>query len=250
MAAVLACGQGAVLSHRSAAHLHELRATDRSNVEVTVPTEHAHRVVGVDVHRSRTLTIDDATEVDGIPCTTVARTLLDLAAVVGRRPLERAIEQAEVQEVLDYHALADQLERNRRTKGGRGLRAVMAVHAPGAKPTESVLEERFLALCKQAGVPLPERQVYIDPDDGEPAIRVDFAWRAQRVVVETDGARYHRTSAKFESDRRKDQRLAIAGWMVLRITWRQLMDTPERVIDTLTRALELRRRLPRGAAVR
>ena len=236
MAAVLAAGPGAALSHRSAADLAELRATDRRRIDVIVPREHAARIAGVAVHRSRTLTPADITTVDGIPCTTVARTLLDLAAVTPRRSTERAIEQAEVQGVLDYRATVAQLERNRSTRGAKRLRAALADHA-GDAPTESELEERFLALCRQAGLPLPERQVHINPDDGEPALRVDFAWRAQRLVVETDGGKYHRTRAKFESDRRKDQRLALAGWRVLRITWRQLIDEPARIVETIRKLL-------------
>jgi predicted transcriptional regulator of viral defense system len=240
MAAVLASGPGAVLSHRSAADLHELRATDRSNMEVIVSREYKRIVHGVDVHRSRTLTADDITTVDGIPCTTVARTLLDLAGVIGRRPLERAIEQAEVQEVLDGAGLDRQLERNQHTRAASRLRAALADHDDRSAPTESEFEERFLAFCKNARLPLPERQVYIDPNDGEPAVRGDFVWRQQRLVVETDGVKYHRTRAAFESDRRKDQRLTLAGWRVLRITWRQLRAEPERIATMIRRALGLR----------
>jgi hypothetical protein len=239
VAAVLACGDGAALSYRSAADLHGLRHTDRPAIEVTVTQTYGRRIRGIQVHRSRTLTPDDVTEVAGILCTTVARTLLDLAAVVGRRPLERAVEQAEVQEVLDYAALVDQLDRNRTTRGGRRLRALLADRDDHGDPTESELEERFLALCRAAGLPVPGRQVHINPDDGEPPLRVDFAWGAQRLIVETDGGRYHRTHRAFESDRRRDQRLTLAGWRVLRITWRQLRDEPERVARTIARALRL-----------
>jgi very-short-patch-repair endonuclease len=236
-AAVLACGDGGVLSHRSAADLHGLRRTDRPAVEVTVRRTYARNVDGVQVHRSSTLTAVDITTVDGIPCTTLARTLLDLAAVVDRRSLERALEQAEIMEVLDLGALDDQVQRNRTTVGGRRLRAVLADYGGGQTPTESELEERFLALCRAAGLPVPERQVYIDPGDGEPMVRADFAWRAQRLVVETDGGRYHRSRRAFESDRRRDQRLMLAGWRVLRITWRQLRDEPRRIVALIARAL-------------
>ncbi len=239
MAAVLACGPGAVLSHRSAADLHELRATDRSNIDVTMSGEHRRIVQGVDVHRSRTLTVNDVTDVDGIPCTTVARTIHDLAGVVNRRSVERAIEQADVQEVLDYGALHEQLQRNGNTAAAHRLRAILADHKRAA-PTESELEEDFLALCRRAGLPLPERQVYITPGDGEPAVRVDFCWRAHKLVVETDGGKYHRTRRAFESDRRKDQRLTLAGWRVLRITWRQLQDEPQRIAAMIARALRPR----------
>ena len=239
MPAVLACGESTVLSHRSAAALHELSAAGRSKIDVTVAQAHVRRVKGVNVHRSRTLTLADTTVVDTIPCTTVARTLLDLAAVVGRRSLERAIEQAEVQEVLDYLALDRQLERNQHTRGASRLRAVLDAHHGDDAPTESELEERFFALCRAPGLPLPERQVHINPHDGEPPLRVDFVWRAQKLIVETDGGRYHRTRRAFESDRRKDQRLTLAGWRVLRITWRQLRDEPERIVTLIAEALRL-----------
>ena len=230
MAAILAAGPGAVLSHRSAADLHELRATDRATIDVIVARESTRTIEGVHVHRSRGLIPADITEIDGIPCTTVARTLLDLAAVIPVRPLERAIEQAEVQHVLDGRAIQDQLQRNARTKGAKHLRAAMAGHDETAAPTESELEEWLYSVLRRGNLPLPERQVYIDPGDGEPPVRVDFAWRARKLVVETDGGRYHRTQRAFESDRRRDQRLTQAGWRVIRITWRQLRDEPERIL--------------------
>jgi very-short-patch-repair endonuclease len=230
MAAVLAAGPGAALSHRSAAALQELRATDRAKIDVIVARESTRNIDGVQVHRSRTLTPADITIVDGIPCTTVARTLLDLGAVIPTRALERAVEQAEVQHVLDGRAIQDQLQRNPRTRGAQRLRAVMADHDDTAAPTESELEERLFVVLRRGDLPLPERQVHIDPGDGEPPVRVDFAWRAQKLVVETDGGRYHRTQRAFESDRRRDQRLTQAGWRVIRITWRQLRDEPERIL--------------------
>ncbi len=239
MAAVLACGPGAVLSHRSAAALHELLVTDRTGIDVTVPGRTTRRYPGIDVHRSCTLTAADTTTVDGIPCTTIARTLLDLAGVVRRRPLERAVEQAEILEALDSRELDAQLERHRSTHVARRLRSVLRDLHPNAVPTESELEEAFLALCRRAGFPMPERQVYIARGDGEPAIRVDFAWRAHRIVVETDGGRYHRTRRAFETDRRRDQRLTLAGWRVVRITWAQIKSEPERIAAMLAALLHL-----------
>lgn len=236
MAAVLACGDGAVLSHRSAADLHGLRAARRARIDVTVPGRSRSIFKGLDVHRSSMLTAADVTIVDGIPCTTIARTLLDLAAAVDRRSLQRALEQGEIMEALDLGALKDQLRRNHTTRAAHRLRAALADYA-GGTPPESEFEERFLALCAAAGLPLPERQVYINPGDGEPIVRADFAWRAQRLVVETDGGRFHRTRWAFESDRRRDQRLTLAGWRVLRITWRQLRDEPQRIAALIAQAL-------------
>jgi very-short-patch-repair endonuclease len=230
MAAALACGERAALSHRSAGHLRELCTAGRGRIDVIVFGESTRRHRRVQVHRSRKLTSADITAVDGIPCTTVARTLLDLAAVMSRRPLERAIEQAEIQGVLDLRALAEQIERNRQTTGAKHLRAAMADHDETAAPTESELEDWLYSVLRRGDLPLPERQVHIDPGDGETPVRVDFAWRAQKLVVETDGGRYHRTQRAFESDRRRDQRLTQAGWRVIRITWRQLRDEPERIL--------------------
>lgn len=237
MAAVLACGPAAVISHRSAAALHGLRATDRVAVDVTMPGRSARRYPGIDVHRSMTLTPVDVTTVDRIPCTTVARTQLDLAEVVRPRQLERAYEQAEALEVFDLRTLGDQLRRNRHRRAAAIVRTLLAEYDPGQGPTESELEESFLELVRAAGLPAPQRQAQIVLGDGEPAVRVDFAWRRQRLVVETDGRRYHRGAVVFETDRRKDQRLVLAGWRVTRITYRQVNREPGRIATLVTSLL-------------
>ena len=238
LAAVLACGPGAVLSHRSAAALHELRRTDRAGIDVTVPGRTSHSHDGIDVHRSTTLLPADTVEINRIPCTTIPRTLLDLAAVVGRRSLERALDQAEVLEALDAGALAAQIERNRATRAAKLLRAVLDEHRAGATATWSELEERFLALCRAARVPTPEVNAWITPGDGGPALRVDFLWRAQRLIVETDGHAFHATRQAFERDRRRDQRLTLAGWRVVRVTWLQLMREPRATARLLAELLD------------
>ncbi|HEY2259068.1 MAG TPA: type IV toxin-antitoxin system AbiEi family antitoxin domain-containing protein [Solirubrobacteraceae bacterium] len=229
MAAVLACGPGALLSHRSAAELHDLLATARSGIDVTVPNRSCHVHQGIDLHRSTTLTPADTAIVDGIPCTTLARTALDLAAVSTQRRVERALTQGEILGKLDANALEDQLHRNAKTAAARNLRGALDAVRGGPAPTWSVFEEQFLALCRRAGVPPPEVNAWVMLDDGEPAIRADFVWRDQRVVIETDGHRYHNTRWAFETDRRRDQRLTLAGWRVVRVTWRQLTQDPARI---------------------
>jgi very-short-patch-repair endonuclease len=236
MSAVLACGPGAVLSHRSAADLLDLRRTDRRRIDVTIPGRERRRVAGIDVHRSQTLTTADFTTVDGIPCTTIPRTIVDLGAVLPTRAVERAIEQADVLEVLDYRKLDAVRKRNRHTRAAKRMASILADHTTAA-PTESDLEELLLARLRQAGLPAPQRQLYIDPGDGEQPIRADFAWRDQRLVVEADSSRYHSTRRAFEGDRRRDQRLMIAGWRVIRITWRQLRDEPQRLVALIAAAL-------------
>jgi len=242
MAAVLACGPHAALSYRCAAALHEIRATARANIDVTIPGRSPRKHAGIDVHRSTTLTSEDVTKVHGIPCTTVARTLLDLAQVINGRPLERALDQAEILGLLDLNTLLDQIERNKARPAAKRLQAVLDQHYIGSTPTWSELEEVFLAACRRAGLPMPEVNALIDPHDSDPtAIRVDFVWREQRVIVETDGHQTHSTPRAFEEDRLRDQRLAVAGWVVIRITWRQLTQRPSEVTDRIAQLLSRQR---------
>jgi hypothetical protein len=239
MAAVLACGSGAVLSHRSAAALLELRPTDRAGIDVTVPGKSSLGRDGIDVHRSTTLDPRlDTTVVDGIPCTTVARTLLGLCGVVPRRAVERAFDQAEISGRLDLRPLQSQLDRNRPRPEAAILRAILDRHRAGSTVTWNDFEERFLAVCRGAGLPDPQVNAWVTPPDGETALRVDFLWRDARLIVETDGHATHGTREAFERDRLRDQRLIAAGWRVVRITWRQLTEEPERVARLIVGLLE------------
>jgi hypothetical protein len=234
LAAVLSCGVDAVLSHRSAAALHELRPSGGARIDVSVPRRLRQRP-RLRIHQSSTLTPADITIVNAIPCTTVARTLLDLASVLSRRALERACDQAEILQLFDLYPIEDQLRRHPRRAGAPKLRAILDEHHIGQTPTWSVLEERFLALTRAAGLPDPEVNAFIDPEDGEPAIRVDFAWREQRLAVEADGRATHFTHQAFERDRRRDQRVTAAGWRIVRTTWRQIRVTPAQLQETLRR---------------
>jgi hypothetical protein len=227
MAAVLACGQGAVVSHRTAAKLHGLIDYQGTKLDMTVPGRRVRRPEPrVIVHSSTTLTPKDVTVVNNIPCTTVARTLLDLAEVVDRRRHERAFDQAEIEEVLDMGAIEDQLRRNSTRSAARNTRALLAEHYPGSTPTESQLEEGFLALCRRAGLPQPEVQQWITLPDGGDPIRADFLWRRERVIVETDGEKVHGTRQRRRSDRRKDQRLIIHGFRPVRTDGQQVFERP------------------------
>jgi hypothetical protein len=169
----------------------------------------------------------DVTTHDGIPCTTVARALLDLAEVVDHRGVERAIEQAEVLRIFDLRAVEDLLARATGRWGAGRLRGVLKELAEPAL-TVNDLEERFLAICRAASLPRPEVNVWLDIDD-EPPIKADFLWRRVRLVVETDGWSAHGTRQAFERDRRRDQRLRLAGFEPVRFTRRQIVRGPERV---------------------
>ena len=169
MAAVLACGPGAVALHRSAAALHEIRrtarhqrSTSRSPVARTASTP-----ASTSTARRRSPPRTSPT-VHGIPCTTVARTILDLAQVIKGRPLERALDQAEILDLLDLAALDDQIERNKARPAARRLQAVLDQHYIGSTPTWSELEEALLAVCRRAELPMPEVNAVIDPGDGDP----------------------------------------------------------------------------------
>jgi Protein of unknown function (DUF559) len=220
MAAVLAVGSGAALSHRSAAALWGLRRTARPKIDVTTPRRAHHRAV-IQVHRVRALPDDDVTTVSGIPCTTVARTLLDLAEVLPRLDIERAIEQAELINSFDGNAVSRVLARHPTRRASLVLRKVLRQYEVGWGMPRSELEERFLALCARADIRRPKVNVPLAFVDDGTAI-VDALWRRERLVVETDGRAVHGTRAAFERDRRRDAQLLLAGFRVARFTWRQV----------------------------
>jgi predicted transcriptional regulator of viral defense system len=246
MAAVLACGPGAVLSHRSAARLHGLRNYDYHRIEVTVPKRSQRTHSGVAVHTSTTLTAADVTVVNAIPTTTVARTLFDLGEAITPRQLERAFDQADIMHALDLNEIHDQLARNPNRPAAAAVKHLLKTHYIGSTPTENEFEDAFLALTRSLNLPDPTPQFYIDPGDGEPPIRADFAWPDRKVVVETDGHRTHGTRGAFESDRRRDQRLTAAGWRVIRSTWKQLTNRPHELKPVLLTLLGPES--PRGTA--
>jgi hypothetical protein len=237
MAAVLACGRGAVLSHRSAAVLHELRDWGHTSIEVTVPRRSKRRHAGVTVHCSTTLTEADVAVVNNIPCTSLHRTLLDLGDVVTQRQLERCFDQADIAEALDLAAINDQLARNPTRPGAKACKQVLATHYIGKTPTWNENEEALLELTRGLGLPDPQTNQFIVLEDGGPPLRVDFVWRKQRVIVEADSKKWHGSRQRQEIDRRRDQRLTAAGWRVIRTTWKQMKYHPEELRTTLLRLL-------------
>lgn len=158
-----------------------------------------------------------------------AHTLLDLAAVIARRPLEQALDRAEILRVFDLLALADQLDRNPRHPGAGLLQTTLATHTAGEAVTDSELEEPLYASLARYDLPRPTTHGPLDPGHGGTLIRPDFSWRAARLALEVDGRGPRLTRKAFESDRRRDQRLTAAGWRVIRVTWRQLNQEPERI---------------------
>lgn len=224
LAAVLACGPGAVLSHRSAAALHRLRPTSRAKIDVIVPASGRRPRAGIDLHASMTF---EAATARGIPCTGVARTLLDLTEVIDASGLDAAIQRAEILQLFDLRDVDAVLAGANGRRGAPRLRRALARYRPHEAFTRSTLERLFFALCSEAELPRPLVNNWIDDQE------VDFCWPDRRLVVQTDGRETHDTTFAFEDDRRRDQRLVVAGWRVVRFIWRQVTDEPEDVVRTL-----------------
>lgn len=233
MAAVLAGGRAAVVSHRSAGALWGFRHTTSSLVDVTVPTGSRPRR-GIRFHESE-VPPDELTVRRAIPVTTVPRTLMDLAAVLSRRALERAIEEAEVLRLTGSLSLVDMVDRYPRRRGVVAIRSLLAARNAEVAITRSELEERFLALLDRAALPRPvvNRAVRL----GDRWIEADCIWMRERLIVELDGHAFHSTRGAFERDRSRDRALQAHGWKVIRITWRQLRDEAPALVADLRRLL-------------
>jgi hypothetical protein len=216
MAAVLACGDGAALSHASAAALWELRPSAAVWIDVTVATR-AGRATrdGIRVHRSGTLAAADITEHRGIPVTSVARTLLDIAGVLPAAALARALERTEVLRRFDLRSTRAVIDAHPASRGAKRLTAALELYRDD-EMTRSDLEAFFRTLCADHDVPRPLVNAVIEGEE------VDFLWRRERLVVETDGRETHLTRAAFERDRAKDAKLTLAGYRVVRFTYRQV----------------------------
>jgi len=228
LAAVLAVGPEAVLSHRTAAALHGIGS---SGVAVDVSTEADRRnAKAVRVHGRRRLDPVDVEVVDGIPVTTLARTLVDLAGTVARDRLSKALNEAEVRRVLDIRAVEDALVRVRQRRGGhaalRAALAEMADHGPAL--TKSELEDHFLALVVVAhGLPRPRVNANLA------GMQIDALWPGPRVAVELDGWTYHGTKRAFQRDRTKSNRLTAKGYKVFRYTYQDIANRPAKVAAEL-----------------
>jgi very-short-patch-repair endonuclease len=228
LAAVLACGEGAVLSHRSAAAQWGLLPTDQAAIDVTARRGRGG-APGIRLHRARSLDARDATAHDAIPITTVARTLLDLAATARPHQLERAFAQALVLHVYDHTAIIDVLQR---ANGHRGRMALAKATAHEPKHTKSDWEARMLALIRRTKLPEPlVNHALIAPDHG--SCEVDFHWPAHRLIVETDSWRFHGSRAAYETDRARDAALTAEGYRVVRFTWHTEDATIIRRLTTL-----------------
>jgi hypothetical protein len=229
-AAVLAAGPHAVLSHAAAGALWELRASAAVIVDVTIAGGGSRKRPGLRIHRARDLTGLTTTH-DGIPVTTPARTIMDLAATLQRRPLERLLDQAENARLTDVASLVALARAHPGHRGASRLTTALSSHEPGTTLTRSELEERFLALCRTRGLPRPAVNARVVGPE------VDFVFAEQRLLVEADSWTWHRSREAFERDRDRDAVHTRAGYRTLRFTHRQLTTTPDAVAATRRAAL-------------
>jgi very-short-patch-repair endonuclease len=229
--AVLAGGPGAVLSHRAAVALWDLRPIPSGLIDVTVPRRTRCERRGVRVHTVRRLHPDDHTTLDGIPVTSVHRTLLDYAEVARFQQLRLALEAAERRDLLDGLKLEALYGRARGRHGLKALRAAVAELRGPAPWTQSELERTFQALIREWGLPEPQVNVIVE------GFLVDFWWPQARLVVELDGYRFHKDRRTFEDDRRRDTKLQLAACMTMRVTQRRIEREREGLRRDLTAAI-------------
>ncbi len=229
MAAVLAGGDGAVLSHRYAAAHWGFRDTIATRIDITVPRRR-RAPPGIVFHEAK-LHPADQTLHDGIPVTAIPRTLLDLAATLSPTQQDHAFWEAERLGLIDPHELRAFLARSHGRRGMARLRLLADRLLPPELTVRSPLERRFYELVRDAGLPPPALNVKVE------GFEVDACWAEQRLVVELDGHAYHRGVDAFERDRRRDTRLQLAGYRVLRITQRRLDYESSSVLDELGRLI-------------
>jgi very-short-patch-repair endonuclease len=233
-AAVLASGQCAVLSHGDAAALWDLLPPRGHRIHVTRPSTSGRDPdpARIHLHRVGTFRAWEGTLIDGIPTTTVARTLLDLAPALRPAALEDLIGRADRLQLFDLVAVRRCLAEHPRQAGAPKLRRLLeALEGVGAADLRSVLEVRLLQLCGDHDLPRPATNVTVAGH------MVDFLWSSARLIVETDGFAYHSSRAAFERDRERDQHLTLAGYTVVRFTYNQVTQTPEAVANRIRRLL-------------
>jgi len=237
-AALLACGEGAVISHGTAAAFHRLWDKPPRLIDVTVPVEAGRKIDGIRCRRCRYPDPEEVVVLNGVAVTTVARTLVDLAGIVGLPTLRKTVGRAAIRNKLDIQAVDLAIHTAKRRRGLRSLEMALVPYRTKDGKTVDVrsdFETLVLPDLLDLGFPRPGCNVWLHID-GE-RLLVDFLWEKQRVVVETDGRETHETPDAFQNDRRRDQFLASAGYRALRITWDQIHHERAAVLRRIERAL-------------
>lgn len=231
---------GAVVSHQSAARIHGLQPIEDSPPSVTVSHRGTHTFPGVIVHQSTDLLDEHVIEISGMRVTTSPRTVVDLSKVYSARRLERIVENALIAGKVDLDDLVE-LTTALSRRGKVGIKRMRRVieNLTGNALSESELERLLIELIVNAGLPEPVKQFHA-PWLKRLNGRVDLAYPMYKILIEGDSRRWHGTFDAFESDRTRDNAAQIAGWIILRITWRMIQTEPSKVIQTVKAALESR----------
>jgi hypothetical protein len=238
-AALLACSEGAVISHGTAAAFHGLWDKAPLLVDVTVPIEAGRKINGVRCRRCRYPEPEEVETTAEIAVTTVARTLVDLAGMVGLAALKKTVGRAAIRRKLDLQTVDLAIFNAKRRRGLKTLELTLAPYrTKDGKPLDvrSDFETLVLPELLDSGLTRPGCNVPLSID-GERLV-VDFLWEKKRVVVETDGRETHETPLAFQGDRRRDQFLASAGYRVLRVTWEQIHFERAAVLRRIKNALQ------------
>lgn len=238
-AVTLACGDGAVISHRSAAALMKLLDKGPASIDVICPGWRGRKIDGIRRHDVRRPQPWETGTFDGVPCTSPARTLVDLAGVVGTRTLRSAFERAAARKLLDVGAVELSIGDGGR-RGTPVLRKLLDEWRPAAAVLEtarlkSPLEAKILPLLAKRGLPMPLTNVPVELAEGR--IEVDFLWPDHRFVLEADSRAFHATDVAAERDRWRDRELMRVGYSSLRITHQQAETEAKAIADTIAARL-------------
>jgi very-short-patch-repair endonuclease len=243
LAAVLACGQGSVVSHGTAAALLGLWERQPVLIDVIAPVEAGRRIAGIRRRHTPPPLPRDLWSENVIPCTSPSRTIVDVAGIVGEAALRRTIEQAAVHRMLNVPEI-DAILAGPRRRGSPRLRVILEGwrrYSPGVR-VRSPMEAKLLPLLTLRDIPAPECNV--DLRVAGEIFEIDFLWRRQRLAVETDGGKYHDNPQAQARDRYRDRVLAAAGYRTLRLRWDDLDDRPEATMNRLIRLLNAHRPAP------
>ncbi len=229
-----------VASHRTAAVLNEVHDFREGAIDVTIPHQRKSASVGARVHRSGDVHLFRPRRIDGIPVTPVSRLAVDLGAVVAFPRFERAVDELVGRRLLTWPQAVEALLRHARPgRPGVGALRQLVSSRLGDDVDESTLERAWYRLYRSSTLPRPVRQLKIYDDVGFVA-RVDIAYPQAKIAIELDSKQFHLTVEAFEADRRKRNRLELAGWMVLAFTWEAVMRNPALVLAQIEQALASR----------
>lgn len=243
MAAVLAYGPDAFAARRTAGHLWRSPLADHHVIEVIVGPDRRRAVAGVEARRVPLPPPRDIRIIDAIPVTAIGRTLFDLAVVCPIEVVEEAVDDALRRHLVTVRRLLQRLH-DPASIGGRGtavMRAVLAQRDPDSVPPKSVFETRLLREMRNGGLPKPVRQ-YAIRDRGRLVGIVDAAYPDLRVAVEADGYQWHASRARWENDLRRGTDLLALDWMVVRVSWHQLLTDPQRVVERIRQVMAIAQR--------